>query len=76
MNTKKQPNTSKRLIAFFSMFITMVLLVSVIGCGGQKDPNDQGTIQFTDSVGRVVEIPSKIERVAPSGTLAQIILYT
>lgn len=34
------------------------------------------TIKFTDSVGREVEIPKKIDRVAPSGALAQLVLYT
>jgi len=31
---------------------------------------------FTDSVGREVELPRSIERVAPSGSLAQIVLFT
>jgi iron complex transport system substrate-binding protein len=31
---------------------------------------------FTDSTGRQVELPRNIERIAPSGPLAQIVLYT
>jgi iron complex transport system substrate-binding protein len=31
---------------------------------------------FTDSAGRSVELPAKIERIAPSGALAQIVLYS
>ena len=33
------------------------------------------TVQFTDSVGRVVELPSDITKVAISGPLAQIVLF-
>ena len=31
---------------------------------------------ITDSAGREVEIPKNIQRIAPSGPLAQIVLYT
>lgn len=34
------------------------------------------TVIFTDSVGRKVEIPRNIERIAPSGPLAQIALFS
>jgi len=34
------------------------------------------TRTFTDSVGRAVTIPTKLTRIAPSGPLAQIVLYT
>ncbi len=40
-----------------------------------KDSEDS-TVKFTDSVGREVEIPADIERIAPSGPLAQVVLYT
>lgn len=33
------------------------------------------TMQFTDSVGRTVELPAKVEKVAVSGPLAQIALF-
>ena len=33
------------------------------------------TVQFTDSVGRVVEVPANITKVAISGPLAQIVLF-
>lgn len=33
------------------------------------------TVTFTDSTGREVELPSQIDRIAPSGSLAQMILY-
>ena len=70
-------NTSKRLIAFTSMLVATVLLVSAIGCERHvPSPTPGDTVQFTDSVGRTVKIPRNIERIAPSGTLSQIILYT
>lgn len=57
-------------------------LVCFAGCGtGQKaasaDPaQEKGTVEFTDSVGRTVEVPADITRVAASGAVAQMILYT
>ena len=39
-------------------------------------PAESETYIFTDSVGREVELPKNIERVAPSGSLAQIVLFT
>lgn len=38
-------------------------------------PEEAGTRQFTDSVGRTVEIPADIQKVAVSGPLAQIVLF-
>lgn len=37
---------------------------------------ESGTVMFTDSIGREVEIPENIEKIAPSGYLAQIMLYS
>lgn len=34
------------------------------------------TFQFTDSVGRSVELPANIEKIVPSAGLAQMVLYT
>lgn len=42
----------------------------------ESDKSEDATIKFTDSAGREVEIPANIERIAPSGPLAQIVLYT
>ena len=33
------------------------------------------TVSFTDSAGRTVEVPANIERIVPSGPLAQIVLF-
>lgn len=34
-----------------------------------------GPVSFTDSAGRAVELPADIERIAPSGPLAQMVLF-
>lgn len=63
----------------------MLLVVSVLGgCRlpvspaaiESDDSAVSGTHLFTDSCGRVVELPSKITRAAPSGNMAQMILYS
>lgn len=33
------------------------------------------TVSFTDSCGRTVELPARIDRIAPSGPMAQIVLF-
>ena len=38
--------------------------------------SDQGTREFTDSLGRTVEIPANIERVAVSGAISQQVMFT
>lgn len=37
---------------------------------------DSETFEFTDSAGRTVEIPKNVTKVAPSGPLAQMVLFT
>lgn len=43
---------------------------------GKEEEKSEGTIKFTDSSGREVEIPSDVQKIAPSGNLAQIMLYS
>lgn len=49
---------------------------SFSGCGGRKVVIEGSTQMFTDSCGREVEIPEKIDRIAPSGAVAQMVLAT
>jgi iron complex transport system substrate-binding protein len=42
---------------------------------GLEDTNP-ATFIFTDALGREVELPRDLQRIAPSGTLAQVVLYT
>ncbi|MCB8818557.1 ABC transporter substrate-binding protein [Desulfosporosinus shakirovi] len=37
--------------------------------------DDKTTVSFTDSAGRIVEIPKHITRIVPSGSMAQIVLF-
>jgi iron complex transport system substrate-binding protein len=56
----------------------MFFLIAAMGCAVQKTPETSRseTYEFTDSCGRKVELPRNIERVVPSGPLAQIVLFT
>ena len=53
----------------------MILLCLVCGCS-QTRAAPAETRSFTDSAGRVVDIPVNITKIAPSGSYAQMILYT
>lgn len=56
-----------------------LLMTMVVGCNQsteapKEEPQPQ-TITFTDSAGRNIELPATINRIAPSGQLAQIVLF-
>ncbi len=66
-----------RAAAFVLMLC--VLLFCCTSCGNEYsyDPLEGvETIEFTDSVGRTVEVPAEITRIAPSGATAEMILMT
>ena len=73
-------------LATIAAAAALVLAFSLAGCAsGQKGSSDQGagtqaaqseTRTFTDSLGREVELPASIDRVAASGPLAQNVLLT
>lgn len=72
----------KRILSFIMVFM---LVVSLCACSAntktseeRQSADDKGTQSrvFSDSAGREVKIPNKIDKVAPSGTYAQIMLYT
>ena len=55
-----------------------LLLLLLVGCGQEAAENPVSeTYLFTASVGRTVEIPKRIDRIAPSGGggLAQMALF-
>ena len=58
-----------------NLFLAVLFLLTCIlaGCGAQEAEKD--TYPFTDSAGRTVEVPKHIERIAPSGGLAQVALF-
>ena len=72
---QKRGNLYKRMPA---ALIAALFLIAAAGCAARKAPESSRgeTYEFTDSCGRKVELPGNIERIAPSGPLAQIVLYT
>ena len=67
----------KKLLSL--LLILSLSITSLVGCSSsndEKEKESEKTIKFTDSVGREVEIPSNIEKIAPSGSLAQIVLFS
>ena len=67
----------KKLISL--LLILCLSITSLVGCSlsnDEKEKESKKTIKFTDSVGREVEVPSNIEKIAPSGSLAQIVLFS
>lgn len=61
----------KRALRGLLMSLIVVLLLVTSACAGPE-----AVRHFTDSAGREVAVPETVSRVAPSGPLAQIILYT
>lgn len=54
----------------------LLALAILAGCEPPPPERTAETWSFTDSCGRTVELPRKIDRIVPSGPLAQIVLYT
>ena len=61
----------KKLLLF-----SFTLILATIFAGCSTDAVETGnTVKFTDSLGREVELPPDITRIAPSGAVAAMILY-
>jgi iron complex transport system substrate-binding protein len=56
-----------------AILIAAALFLGLCAC---SDSKDKGTVSFTDSAGRTVELSEKITKVAPSGVVATMILAT
>ena len=65
----------KKWLAFA---LSLSLLFSLAACGNSAVPSESlgDTDVFTDDCGRSVEVPAQIGRIAATGPLSQIILYT
>ena len=58
--------------------LILLLILFLPGCSQSSAPgsNSEGTtVPFTDDLGRTVELPANLERLAPAGTTAQIALF-
>ena len=75
----------KRIIA---IVLTLVMILAMLaGCKAPEpasapaeteaavQKNENSTVVFTDSVGREVEVPANITKIAISGPLAQIVVF-
>jgi len=70
---------------FLAMLLILCLIISMAAACGSKpsaDPagananaNANAKVAFTDSAGRKVDLPANITRIAPSGQMAQIVLF-
>lgn len=59
-----------------SLLLILTLLTSLlVACGAQSTPDPNAKVNFTDSVGRTVEIPANISRIAVTGTMAQLVVF-
>jgi len=56
-----------------SLLLAITMLFSLAACGAGADAAPE-TVEFTDSAGRTVTLPAEISRVAPSGSIATMIL--
>ena len=64
---------TKKTILLALLLLSMLLM---IGCGKETAEHPTSdTYSFTDSAGRTVELPKQIDRIAPSGGIAQMTLF-
>ncbi len=76
-------NMKKNLIS--TVLAVCLILSSLTACSSgpnnstAKQNNEvakeKDTVSFTDSAGRTVEIPADIKRIAPTGTMAQMVIF-
>ncbi|MBR4869499.1 MAG: ABC transporter substrate-binding protein [Oscillospiraceae bacterium] len=50
------------------------MLLSLAACGAMDGSEETETVEFTDDAGRTVTLPAEISRIAPSGSIATMIL--
>lgn len=68
---------------WIGILLAALLVSGLAGCGDTKQnenetvkSEEENTRVFTDSAGREVTLPKEIGKLAPSGPLAQVVLYT
>ena len=68
--------SAKRILYRAAAFaLTSIISLSFMACGARPVPAAKETRSFTDSAGRTVGLPDRIDRVAVSGTVAQIAVF-
>ena len=61
---------------FLSLLLILTLLTSLLAaCGAQPTSAANTKVTFIDSVGRTVELPANISRIAVTGTMAQLVVF-
>ena len=60
----------------YALLLCFCLILCLTACGGTTEKEKKETRLFTESCGRPVAVPTEIKTVVPSGSLAQMILYT
>ncbi|MBQ0038315.1 MAG: ABC transporter substrate-binding protein [Clostridiales bacterium] len=58
-----------------ALFLALIMCYTLCACGNSSAVSDDKTISFTDSCGRVVDIPAQIDHIAVSGTMAQVVVF-
>ena len=76
MTTKKDASRLLAIIAALALCLGLAFAVTGCSSGGESSGGDAEqktaaeataeTVEFTDDLGRTVELPAKIERIAPS----------
>ena len=62
---------------FLALMLAAVMLLGLLtGCAAKKDAAAGDTVSFTDDLGRTVQLPKDLTRIAPSGPVAGMILAT
>ncbi len=64
----------KRFLALILAAATLLCLLS--GCAAQNSAAAGDTAPFTDDLGRTVQLPKNLTRIAPSGSVASMVLAT
>lgn len=59
-----------------SLIISLCLFLCLFSACGEITQQQQETVSFSDSAGRTVDVPAQVTKIAPSGSVAQMILLT
>lgn len=75
----KQRSIGRWVSAAVAMALAACMAFAMMGCsstGSTSSASGDGTREFTDSLGRTVELPAQLDKICPSGHTAQQVLLT